>query len=138
MANSVSEQCDNLERDRPLYDHHVPSIALIPYFGGPPEAYGNSHSLSPRAIKLAQTRGAICAASRYFHQVSIQGSESKMWPSPPLTRNLPFVSSVKNLPTPDAITIKKVAVGVCFPQDAADIRGLGFAFVEVVEVDCGG
>ena len=99
MANSVSEQCAHLERDRALYDHRVPSIALIPYFGGPPEAYGNSHSLSPRAIKLAQTKGAICAASRYFHQV---------------------------------------AVGVCFPQDATDIRGLGFSFVEVLEVDCGG
>ena len=70
VARTVATtECSDLASRR--YHHGLASLALIPFYGGPPEEVGNAHSTSSRQIKILQTSGAICAASRYFHRVVV-------------------------------------------------------------------
>jgi hypothetical protein len=59
------------QQKRAAWEPAVASLVLIPYYGGPPEAFGNAHSTSPRATKLLQTKGAICAAAALFRRVKV-------------------------------------------------------------------
>jgi len=59
------------QRQRSTWVPSLASLALIPFYGGPPETFGNAHSTSSRKIKLLQTKGAVCAAAALFRWVKV-------------------------------------------------------------------
>lgn len=49
----------------------IPVVAVIPYWGGPPEKVGNAHSQVSRSMKLRQAEAVACSLRRAFGTVRV-------------------------------------------------------------------
>ena len=72
MTTTLQQQPQQHQQwQRATWDPSLASLALIPFYGGPPETFGNAHSTSSLKIKLLQTKGAVCAAAALFRWVKV-------------------------------------------------------------------